>query len=188
MTATRPPILWVAGLLAVPALVLIGFIAGAEPKFGIAAALAAVYTLVVFTNLSAALTILVVIVFAESTPLAGPALSATKIAGLLLVLGWFARLAAQRTERGSELFSAHPGISYVLALFLGWVAISMLWAQDVAVARDEAIVFLLVAILYVIVFSAVRTRRQAIAVIGAFVFGCAFTAAYGIVVRPDPNG
>jgi O-antigen ligase len=45
-----------------------------------------------------------------------------------------------------------------------------------------------VAILYVIVFSAVRTRRQAIAVIGAFVFGCAFTAAYGIVVRPDPNG
>ena len=186
-SSDRQPAL-AAGLLAVPALVLIGFIAGAEPKFGIAAALAAVYTLVVFTNLSAALTILVVIVFAESTPLAGPALSATKIAGLLLVLGWFARLAAQRTERGSELFSAHPGISYVLALFLGWVAISMLWAQDVAVARDEAIVFLLVAILYVIVFSAVRTRRQAIAVIGAFVFGCAFTAAYGIVVRPDPNG
>jgi O-antigen ligase len=188
MTAMRPPIPWIAGLLAVPALLLIGFIAGAEPKFGIAAALAAVYTLVVFTNLSAALTILVVVVFAESTPLAGPALSATKIAGLLLTLGWVARVATQRSERGSELFSAHPAISYVLALFVGWVAISMLWAQDVTLARDDAIVFLLVAILYVIVFSAVRTRRQAMAVIGAFVFGCAFTATYGIVLRPDTNG
>jgi len=187
VAAARPPIVWIAGALAIPVLMTIGFVAGAEPKFGIAAALAIVYALIVFTNLSAALTILVVIVFAESTPLAGPALSATKIAGLLLTLGWIARIALHPEERRAVLFSAHPGISYVLALFVGWVWMSILWAEDVTLALDEATGFLLVAILYVIVFTAIRTRRQAMAVIGAFVLGTAFTAVYGLIVRPDPN-
>ena len=73
MAATRPPIPWIVGLIAIPALAAIGFIAGAEPKFGIIAALALVYALIVFSDLSIALTLLIVIVFAESTPLAGPA-------------------------------------------------------------------------------------------------------------------
>ena len=188
MIAARPPIVWIAGLLAVTFLVMIGFIAGAEPKFGIVAALALVYGLVVVTNLSAALTILVVVVFAESTPLAGPTLSATKIAGLLLALGWLIRVANQDREERAVIFAAHPALSYLLVLFMGWILISITWAQDVALALDQATVFLLVAILYVIVYTAVRTRRQAMYVIGAFVFGTAITAAYGLVVRPDPNG
>ncbi|HET6830677.1 MAG TPA: O-antigen ligase family protein [Solirubrobacterales bacterium] len=187
MTAARPPIVWIAGVLAIPVLAVIGFIAGAEPKFGIVAALAMVYALVVFTNLSAALTILVVIVFAESTPLAGPALSATKIAGLLLALGWLTRVATREDQRRAIIFNAHPALSYLLVLFVGWVFISIIWAQDVAIAVDQATVFLLVAILYVIVYTAVRTRRDAMHVIGAFVLGTAFTAVYGLIVRPDPN-
>lgn len=186
--AARHPIAWLAAPLAIGLFVLVGFIAGAEPKFGIIAALALAYVLVVFTNLSAALTILVVIVFAESTPLAGPALSATKIAGLLLALGWLARVATDAGDRrATVLFSAHPGLSYLLALFIGWIALSIIWAQDVALALDRATVFLLVAILYLIVFTAVRTRRQAIWVIGAFVLGTTITAAYGLILRPDPN-
>lgn len=187
MAAGRPPIAWIAAALAVPLFVAVGLIAGAEPKFGIVAALALVYALVVFTNLSAALDILIVIVFAESTPLAGPALSATKIAGLLLLLGWIARVATQPSMRRSVLFAVHPGLSYLLALFIGWVALSVVWAEDTALAMDEAVVFLLVAILYVIVFTAVRTRRQAASAIGAFVLGTAITAAYGLILRPDPN-
>jgi hypothetical protein len=185
--AARPPITWLAALLAVGLFVVVGFIAGAEPKFGIAAALAIVYALVVFTNLSAALTVLVVVVFAESTPLAGPALSATKIAGLLLALGWLARVATDAADRRVVLFSAHPALSYLLALFIAWIGLSIIWAQDVALALDRSMVFLLVAILYVIVFTAVQTRRQAMWVIGAFVVGTTITAAYGLVLRPDPS-
>lgn len=188
MAAARPPIAWAAGLLAVLLLVGVGLVAGAEPKFGIAAALALVYALVVFTNLSAALTILVVIVFAESTPLAGPALSATKIAGLLLALGWLARIATSNEERRTVLFASHPALSYLLVLFIAWITLSITWSQDIALAIDQTTAFLLVAILYVIVFTGVRDRRQAIWVIGAFVLGTAFTAAYGLILRPDPNG
>ena len=188
VAAERVPSPWVAGALAIPLLAAIGFIAGAEPKFGIIAALAVVYALIVFTNLAAALTILVVIVFAESTPLAGPALSATKIAGLLLALGWLTRVATREEDRRGLIFFAHPALSYVLTLFVAWVGLSIVWAEDVALAIDQATVFLLVAILYVIVFTAVRTRRNAMYVLGAFVLGTAITATYGLIVRPDPNG
>ena len=169
-------------------LVAVGFIAGAEPKFGIIIALALVYALVVFTNLATALTVLVVIVFAESTPLAGPALSATKIAGLLLALGWFVRVATHEDDRRAVIFAAHPTFSYVLVLFVAWVGLSIVWAEDVALAMDQATIFLLVAILYVIVYTAIRTRRHAMQVIGAFVLGTAITATYGLILRPDPNG
>ena len=161
MAATRPPIPWVVGLIAIPALAAIGFIAGAEPKFGIVAALALVYALIVFSDLSIALTLLIVIVFAESTPLAGPALSATKIAGLLLALGWIARTATSGERQRSVIFVAHPVLSYLLALFLGWITLSIIWAEDPALAVEQATVFLLVAVLYVIVYTAVRTRKQA---------------------------
>ena len=188
MAATRPPIPWIVGLIAIPALAAIGFIAGAEPKFGIVAALALVYALIVFSDLSIALTLLIVIVFAESTPLAGPALSATKIAGLLLALGWIARTATSGERQRSVIFVAHPVLSYLLALFLGWITLSIIWAEDPALAVEQATVFLLVAVLYVIVYTAVRTRKQAFWVVGAFVLGTAITAAYGLVLRPDPNG
>ncbi|MCB0875117.1 MAG: O-antigen ligase family protein [Solirubrobacterales bacterium] len=187
MTARRPPIAWIAGGAAVPLLFAIGLIAGAQPRFGIAAALVLVYAVLVFTNLSAALTVLIIIVFAESTPLAGPALSATKIAGMLLVLGWIARVATEPETRRSVLFAAHPALSYLLVSFVAWVLLSTTWARDGALAFDAAVVFLLVAILYLIVFTAIRDRRQAIWVIGALVLGTAFTAAYGLVLRPDPN-
>ena len=63
MTAARPPIIWIAGALAVPLLVAIGFLAGADPKFGIVAALALVYGFIVVTDLSLALNLMVVTVF-----------------------------------------------------------------------------------------------------------------------------
>ena len=185
--AERIPNQWVAAALAIPVLAAIGFVAGAEPKFGIIAALTLVYALIVFTNLAAALTILVVIVFLESTPLAGPALSATKIAGLLLALGWLTRVATHEEDRRAVIFSTHPALSYLLTLFVAWVGLSIVWAEDVALAIDQAMVFLLVAILYVIVYTAVRTRRQAMNVLGAFVLGTGITATYGLIIRPDPN-
>ena len=117
--AARPPITWLAGLLAVGLFVVVGFIAGAEPKFGIVAALAIVYALIVFTNLAAALTVLVDRRLRRVDAAAGPALSATKIAGLLLALGWLARVATDAGDRRAVLFSAHPTLSYLLALFVG---------------------------------------------------------------------
>jgi O-antigen ligase len=179
---------WLPALLAVPIFILVGLLAGIDPKLGVLAAVGIVFVLVALTDLAAALVVLIIVVFAESTPLAGPALSATKIAGLLLLLGWIARLATQYSGRETVIFTAHPGFSYLLALFMSWVALSLVWAENVHLALDQASVFLLVAILYVIVFTAIRTRRQAIWVIGAFVLGTAIMAAYGLVLRPDPNG
>jgi O-antigen ligase len=187
MTAARPPIIWIAGALAVPLLVAIGFLAGADPKFGIVAALALVYGFIVVTDLSLALNLMVVTVFSDTTPLAGSVVSVTKIVGLLLAVGWLVRVATREEDRRTTLFTEHPVASYLLVLLVVWIGTSALWAQDVALAFDRASVFVLAAMLYVIVYTAVRTRRNAMTLLGTFVLGTAFTAGNGLVLPPEAD-
>jgi hypothetical protein len=139
---------------------------------------------VVIVDLSMALNVFVVAVFSDETPLAGTVVSITKIVGLLLALGWLVRVATQSGDRRSTIFAEHPIASYLLLLLVAWVGASILWAQDTGRAVEQGSVVLLAAMLYVIVYTAVRTRREAIWLLGSFVLGCAFTAAYGLVLRP----
>jgi O-antigen ligase len=166
----------------------VGVVAGIEPWMGVVAALGVTLLALTFANLAAGLVVLVVVVFAESTPLAGPALSFTKIVGLVLVLGWLARLATHPASSERVIFNAHPAFSYLLAAFLGWAAISVSWATNAEEALTEVTSLLLVAVLYVIVYTAVRTRRQAAWVIGGFIAGAAGTSAYGLVAQPENEG
>ncbi len=46
------------------------------------------------------------------------------------MLSWFALLTAGGVERREKVFS-HPPFLFVLALFVGWVAISATWAEEV---------------------------------------------------------
>ena len=87
------------------------------------------------------------------------------------------------------MFAAHiPALSYLLVLFVAWIGSASLWAktslwpsirQRVPARRDP---------LRDRLHRRSGPRRQAMWVIGAFVLGTAFTAAYGLVLRPDPNG
>jgi O-antigen ligase len=187
VAAARPPLAWVASLLAVILFVTVGFIAGAEPKYGIVLALSLAYAVVVIVDLSMALNLFVVAVFTDETPLAGTLVSVTKIVGLLLALGWLVRIATQTGDRRSTIFAEHPVASYLLTLLVAWVGLSILWAQDTGLAVERASVVLLAAILSVIIYTAIRSRREAIWLLGAFVLGTAFTAGYGLVLRPESD-
>lgn len=176
---------WLTALLIAPIFVLLGLLAGFEPKLALFAALGLIFILITLVDLAAAVVVLVIVVFAENTPLAGSVLSATKLTGLLLAMGWLARLATQPAGRERLIFTDHPVFSYLLAVFLGWVLLSSTWAGNTSSAVDQATSFLLVAVLYVIVYTAVRTRRQAMLVLGGFTTGTALTAAYGLVTRPS---
>jgi O-antigen ligase len=187
VAAARPPIAWAAALLAGLLFVAVGFIAGAEPRYGIVMALSLAYAVVVIVDLSMSLNLFVVAVFSDETPLAGTLVSVTKIVGLLLALGWLVRIATQTGDRRTTIFAEHPIASYLLVLLVGWVGLSILWAQDTGLAVERASVVLLAAILYVIIYTAIRTRRDAIWLLGAFILGTAFTAAYGLVLRPESD-
>lgn len=188
MTSRLQPIDWLPALLALPIFGAVGILVGIDPKFGLFAALGLIFIVIALSDLTAGLVVLIVVVFAETTPLAGPALSATKLTGLLLALAWLARIATRQPGRESLIFSAHPGFTYVLVLFVSWTAVSMVWAINSALAFEQAAGFFLLVVLYVIVFTAIRTRRQAMIVIGGFVVGTSTSAAYGLINRPQLDG
>lgn len=177
----RPPLWLILPLL--PLLPAIGLLAGRNPELAVFASIGLIFSLVAITNLAVGLTLLVLIVFVESTPIF--AVSADKLAVLVLILAWVVRLTTQDADRERMIFSDHPVFFYVLAVFLGWIVLSFTWAESTADALDQLISFLVVAAVYVITYTAIRTRRQAIVLIGSFIAGTAYTAAFGLVTRPS---
>jgi O-antigen ligase len=179
--------IWLASLGMCAALV--GLLAGIEPKFAIAAAIAAGFVLLVFVDLAAGLAVFGFFSFLELLNL-GPAVSIGKLGGVFLALGWLAFLLS-RDDAKSDFLSVHSGMALVLVIFLGWVALSAFWAESTAVVTSSLGRYALNAILFLIIFSAVRTHRQATLVVASFLAGVVAAGIYGLffatAVVPTPG-
>ena len=163
----------------------VGLLSGIDPRFAIAAALSFGFLLLVFGDLYVGLVLFTLLTFIAQVPtVAGPGLSFAKIAGLLLAVSWVATLAT-KPDAGSNFISERPGLTYVLVLFLSWSAVSQLWAEDSGAALTAFTSLSLNAVLFLIIFTAVRTPSQAIGFAGAFVAGVSLNALYGILFAPS---
>jgi len=173
------PTVWLAGIAALCAAV--GVTAGVSPKYGIALALALAFTVSVFADLTVGVTLFAVLSFLDVLQVGGAAVSFTKVAGLLLFLSWFARASTERRATTGRLVSSHPALISCMVGYIGWSALSAAWAfrpgDALATTYRYALDFLLVPI----VFSAVRNREQAKAVIAGFIIGAVGSGAYGII-------
>ena len=158
----------------------IGVLAGFQPGLAIAAALAFAFVLIAFGNLAAGIAVFAFLGFVEIVPLFGPVLNLTKLAGILLALSWFAVLATRR-DAELDFFSVHPYVSTALGLFLGWATLSTAWAEDTGLALTSVSRYALNLVLFLIVFTAIRDRRDLGPVLLGFVAGAGFAAAYGLV-------
>jgi O-antigen ligase len=156
----------------------VGLLAGVEPRLALAAAIAAGFVLLVSVDLAAGLAVFGFFSFLEILEL-GSVISVGKLGGALLALGWLAVLATRRDARGSFL-AVHPWISGVLGLLLGWSLLSIGWAAEPAAVLGTAGRYALNAILFLIVFTAIRTKRHAVTVTAAFVAGAVAATAYGL--------
>jgi O-antigen ligase len=179
MAARLTPVNWgfLAGLCG--SSLLLGLLAGVDPKFAIAASLGIGFALLVTADLAAGVALFGFLSFLELLN-AGSVISVGKLGGVFLALGWFAWMVT-RHETRSDFVSAHPGMSMVLALFLGWVSLSALWAESTPDVLSAFIRYLLNVLLFLIVFTAVRNKRQAMMVIGGFIAGAAAAGLYGLL-------
>lgn len=166
-----------AALAALAALV--GLLAGVEPKLAIAAAIGAAFVLVVFVDLAAGLALFGFFSFLELLQL-GSMVSVGKLGGGLLAIGWLAVLATHHEAR-RDFLVAHPWMSTAIVAFLGWSLLSATWAADAGAAVGTTVRYLLNAILFLIVFTAVRDRRQLLMVTTAFVAGAVGATFYGLL-------
>jgi O-antigen ligase len=164
--------------------VLLGLGAGIDPRIALAAAIGLAFVVLVLADLTLGLCLFAVISFLDVLPsLGGSLLSFSKLVGFLLAISWLAKVSSTEESR-KDFLAAHPTFSYVLALFLGWAALSLTWAERSSVGTTPLMRYALNLILFLIVYTAVRTSRQALWVIGAYVIGAGLAAGYGVLNPP----
>jgi O-antigen ligase len=167
--------------------VALGALAGLDPKFAIAGAMALGFVLIALANLAIGLTVFAVLTFLELAPVAGgPAVSFAKLAGLTLTISWLASVAT--THRRDRLFfTEYPFLTTVIGLFLAWNAISCVWAESSSEAAGSTGRYLLNAVLFPIVFTALRSPRHLRWIAAALAGGAAAAAAYGLIAIPSAS-
>jgi O-antigen ligase len=165
---------------------LVGLLAGIDPRLALIVALGITFVGITIVSLTAGVCLFAVLSFVDTViPYdTGGGLSFPKLMGLLLVLSWLALLTTRRGER--RVVFSHPWFVYVLILFVGWAATSLIWAEEPGAVIEAIQRYVPNAMLFLIVFSAVRTRQQAMWVVGAFVIGALLSAIYGLIVPTDP--
>ncbi len=178
------PLRWAqVGLLGLGAIV--GLLAGLDPKLALVAAFGMAFVAITLSNLTIGLCLFAVLTFVDSVLPSAGVVSLPKLMGALLMVSWLAYLTTHEGSR-RRLFE-HPGFLYVLMLFVAWVLLSVMWAEQSAPVLDAVFRYLPNALLFLITYSAIRTREQALWLIGAFVIGTLISAAYGMAVPTDPD-
>src|SRR3954454_17866553 len=109
---------------------LVGVLAGIDPRLALIVALGVTFVGITLVSLTAGLCLFAVLSFVDTIiPYeAGGALSFPKLMGLLLVLSWIGRLTTSVEER-SNTFN-HRGFVWVMIAFIAWAAISISWAES----------------------------------------------------------
>jgi O-antigen ligase len=156
-------------------------LAGIDPKFALAGAIGLVFLVLTLGNVTFGLCVFTVVAFVDVLPdFGGAFFSFAKLTGALLAASWAATIAVRgRRERG--FVSNHPFVAYAIALFLAWGAVSALWSEDAARVGVILPRYVLNLILFLIVYAAVRYRREAVMVTSAYVVGASVAAAFAVL-------
>jgi O-antigen ligase len=166
-------------LLAAP----VGVLAGYKPELAIVFAFGLAFLLIVFANLANGVVLFTLIIFFETIP--GASVSLTKVAGTLLALAWLATLAT-RADARADFLRVHPVITSILVTWLAWAALSATWSEHPGAAVDAVFRLSLNAILFLVVFTAIRTDRDITRVLAAFVIGATAAALVAVLTGTGP--
>ena len=167
---------WQIGAAAIA--LMIGLLAGVDPKLAVAAALGLGFVLLVLVDITAGLVLFVLVSFIDVASVGGAAVSFSKLVGLLLAVSWLA-VTATRDDR-ADFFRAHPAITLVAALFIGWSTLSVVWAEDAARVVSSTQRYALNLCLLPIAYTAIRRREHLTYVAAAFVAGAVGSMLLGV--------
>jgi O-antigen ligase len=166
------------------ACLLLGILAGLAPAAAVGVSVGLAFLLLVAADLTFGVCLFVLVAFAARLPaLGGSDITLVKLLGGVLALSWLATVAQPRSDR-RQLFADRPGLLALAVLLLAWIALSVLWAEDVAAAQLDVMRYALNLTLLPIVYTAVRDRRDVIAILATYLAGAVLSALYAIATRP----
>lgn len=159
----------------------VGVAAGVQPRLGVAAALGVTFAAAVIADVTVGLFLFTILSFLEVVNAGSGAVSFIKVAGLILFLSWFAAQATRSRRETRSLLASSPGIGFAVVGFVSWSALSVAWADSSGTAIGSTSRFVLDALLFPIVFGAIRRREHFQWIVAAFVFGAVMSAVIGLL-------
>lgn len=166
-------------LLAVTAVLLLGFLAVLVPAAALGIPLAIGFVLIAFRSLAAGLAVFTLVISLEYVPGLEGDIGFIKVAGGVLVTAWAARLLLQRHET-PLLLRDRPWVSAVLVGIVIWALASALWAADSSIAVSSALRLSQGIVLVFVVYSALRKPLHLRWLLGAYVVGALITVGFGL--------
>jgi O-antigen ligase len=162
--------------------VLMGVVAGINPKIAIAGAFGLAFVALVLVDLTLGLCMFTFLSFLELL-LTSTSLSFLKVAGFLLLLSWVATISTSR-EKDKSFIAAHPQFTFVLIAFLAWAMLSSYWAEAPGRAYDTSWRYFQNMILFLIVYTAIRQREHVKWVAWAWLAGATFATVPALLSPP----
>lgn len=161
----------------------LGVLAGMNPALAIVSTFGLAFVVIAFASLATGVVLFTVLTFFELLPSGG---AFTKLVGLLLALAWIAKLSTTKDAK-VDFPTQHPGIFAGLVVFLAWASLSYSWSEQPSEAVTAVSRLALNAVLFLIVYTAIRTPRDVVWILGAFVLGSAGAVVYGLLSGADPS-
>lgn len=180
LTPDLPVRLWQTGI--VIAALGVGLLAGIDPVRSALAAAALAVMLVLLSDLTLGICLFAFLAFLDYHY---PNVATLLVLGL--AISWLAAVTAGG-QRGREFVATHPAATWLVALLPAWAATSLLWAEASPPVTTAVVKYAVNGALFLIVYTAVKTRRHIVLLLGAFVLSAAFSAAYGLVVPAESSG
>jgi O-antigen ligase len=158
--------------------VLAGIVSVTSPSTLGLAVVGVALLLLAVRNLVWLLAAFTVLTFPDQLPLGLGGGTIAKPLGVLLVLSWALHLL--RHSDAPFLPRDQPLLAAALTAFFAFAVTSTLWATETGAVVSNASRLFQMTLLFVIVFTAVRTRNDLFILTGAYVFAAVVTAAYAI--------
>jgi O-antigen ligase len=168
----EPPLLLAAA--AALAATTVGVLAAQEPSLTLAGAAAIVVAVVTLRSFTAGVALFTTLTFFEGAPGFGGTLSVVKLLTLVLFAAWAVVIARGRSQ--PMLVRDRPVVFAVMLLLFVWAAASALWATDSATTESGAFRLVQMLVLVILVFSAIRDRRDLQVFARAYIAGAVLTA------------
>lgn len=155
-----------------------GYAATVSPKTVVYAVGGSLLALLAARSLVWLLSAFIVLTFPEQLPFGIAAGTVAKPLGALLALAWLLHLLQTREEPTRVRLPA--SLAVTLTAFVGFAAISALWATGAAAVFSDLSRLAQMALLFAIVVTAARSRRDFLTVAGAYIVAATVTATYAL--------
>lgn len=170
-----PPLVLGVGVAAVAA----GAFAVSQPTLAVAGAAGLAVAALAVRSYTLGVALFTTVTFFEGAPGFGASLSVVKLFTLVLFVSWAVLVARDRTR--PLLFRDRPVVFGCMLLLFVWAAASASWAADAPTSESGAFRLVQMLVLLVLVFTAIRDRRDLRLFAWSFVLGAVLTALVALV-------